>query len=292
MPEDALISFGNTVKHLGEGRVGGYLVVFSTELDPDLVGDFFTKETDYDLYEGKSVPMLFDHGLDPTLKRRRLGRATLKQDDVGVWAEGILSQRDEYEKKILELVEAGKLGWSSGSAPHLVEREPVKDAFHITAWPIVEASQTHTPAEPRTSVMSLKSFALELGAAEMKVGARNATTDKKRIQAIHDAAAELEESVCQGMKKSLGESLAGLPFAEKLDAVLAAVESATKQAREIHGLRQAEGRSLSKDRREKLAEVKTCLDELLTLTVPASEEGARLYAEFLRDELRREGVAV
>ena len=285
--EETLINFGGEIKSLGGGRVGGYLVRFSTADDPDLAGDYFTKETDFDLYEGKRTATLYDHGLDGQLKRRKLGYGHAKLDEVGVWFEAQLEARDDYERKVLELVEAGKLGWSSGSAPHLVERKAVKDASEILSWPIVEASLTPRPCEPRTSVQSLKSYQLEHQYAELKAGARNATADKKRIQDIHDAATALEESVCQGIKKSLGDSLAGLPFAEKLDAVLAAVEGVSKQAGEIKALREKEGRTLSKDRRERLEAIKSRLDELLALPVPPSEEAQRLYAEFLRFDVSR-----
>lgn len=293
MPDETLINFGSAVKSLGGGKVGGYLVRFSTADDPDLTGDFFTPETDFELYEGKRTVTLYDHGLDQTLKRRKLGYGFAKVDDAGVWFEAQLEARDEYETKILELVDAGKLGWSSGSAPHLVERKAVKDAFEILSWPIVEASLTPTPAEPRTSVLSLKSYALDRELDEVKAGARNSTGDKARIQSIHDAAAEIEPSVC-GAQKSFAESLAGLAFGEQLEAVLAAAESATKRAREIHDLRTSEGRkkTLSDDRRDQLKSLVDTLGELLKEATPTSEEGAQLYAEFLRFDVARMGVPV
>src|SRR3990167_4968523 len=39
--DDTLVAFGAEVKALGEGRVGGYLVRFSTADNPDLMGEFF-----------------------------------------------------------------------------------------------------------------------------------------------------------------------------------------------------------------------------------------------------------
>jgi phage head maturation protease len=286
MADETLINFGAEVKALGGGKVGGYLVKFSTADDPDLVGDFFTPETDFDLYEGKRTLTLYDHGLDKTIKRRKLGYGSAKVDDVGVWFEAQLEARDEYEAKILELVEAGKLGWSSGSAPHLVERKAVKKAFELLSWPIVEASLTPTPCEPRTSVQSLKSYELEREVEETKAGARNNGGDKGRIQAIHDAATEMEGSVCPANKSFTG-SLAGLGFSEHLDAVLAATSEVTKRAREIHTLRTAEGRNLSADRRGQLRAVKSELDSLLEETTPVSAEGTRLYAEFLQFDVAR-----
>jgi len=66
--------------------------------------------------------------------------------------------RDEYEKRIMELAAAGKLGWSSGAAGHLVEREQVGKSWRIKSWPIAEASLTPTPAEPRNNAVSVKSL--------------------------------------------------------------------------------------------------------------------------------------
>ena len=254
---DTLIFQGGEVKSLGGGRVGGYLVRFSTPADPDLVGDFFTSETDFDLYEGKTVPMLFNHGLDPVLKRRRLGRASLKLDDVGVWAEGILSERDEYEKKILELVEAGKLGWSSGSAPHMVEREQKGTAAFVKSWPIVEASQTHTPCEPRTRVESLKSFALREG-ADIPGGAQAAPS-----------------------------------YAEKLDRLLADLKGAVEQGGAILALRQAEPkpRTLGAERRAQLEAVKSELDSLLKAAAPLPPPDVRSVVVRLHEIKARLRVA-
>ena len=158
MEKENLIYFGDAVKVLGEGRVGGYLVRYSTDRDPDLVGDFFTKDSDLGVEAGSRVPVYYQHGYDPVLKSRRLGRAEVEYQDIGIWLEAQLEMRDEYERGLMELAEAGKLGWSSGAAGHLVEREQVGKSWHITSWPIAEASLTPTPAEPRNTAISVKSL--------------------------------------------------------------------------------------------------------------------------------------
>jgi HK97 family phage major capsid protein len=64
--------------------------------------------------------------------------------------------RDEYERAVYGLAEKGKLGWSSGTAPHLVER----NKSHITRWPLgLDASLTPIPADPGNRAMPLKSWA-------------------------------------------------------------------------------------------------------------------------------------
>jgi hypothetical protein len=145
-PEKSLVYNGSEVKALGDGRVGGYLVRFGSDKEPDLTGDFFTNATDFGGFGQADI--YYQHGMDTKLGKRRLGRGDLRADDLGVWIEAQLALRDEYEKAVYQLAEAGKLGWSSGTASHLVGREAVGKAYHITAWPLgLDASLTPTPAE-------------------------------------------------------------------------------------------------------------------------------------------------
>jgi HK97 family phage major capsid protein len=155
--EETLITFGSEIKALGEGKVGGYLIRFSTATDPDLTNDYFTKDTD--LHFPSDLPVLYNHGMDKKLKKRVIGVAEVKLDDVGAWAETQLNLRDEYEQEIYKLAEAGKLGYSSGALSHLVEREPAgKGVSFIKTWFVGEASLTPTPAEPRNTLVTLKSL--------------------------------------------------------------------------------------------------------------------------------------
>lgn len=158
MDDDTLVFFGGEVKALGDGKVGGFLIVHSTHADPDLQGDFFNAKTDYGPH--RQTPILYDHGFDTKVRARTIGMGALDVQDAGVWLEGQLNLRDEYEKSIYQMVEAGKLGWSSGTASHLVEREARGKSYHVKTWPLgLDASLTPTPAEPRTSAVPLKSLA-------------------------------------------------------------------------------------------------------------------------------------
>lgn len=149
---------GGAVKALGNGRIGGPLVRFTKAGDYDLTGDRF----DEGAYFGESdtAPVYYNHGLDETLGRRVLGKAKLEKRPDMIWAETQLAMRDEYERAIYALAEAGKLGWSSGTAAHLVERATEADGkgHVIKSWPIAEASLTPTPAEFRNSALTLKSL--------------------------------------------------------------------------------------------------------------------------------------
>lgn len=159
--DDILINFGGSVKALGNGRIGGHLVTFGDESTPDLskYGDFFEAATDYDAEDGQKLTTYFHHGLDETIGVKKLGKVEIKTDDVGIWAEGVLAMRDDYEREIYKMVEAGKLSWSSGATTHLVRREKIagKSAHRVTYWPLSEASLTPTPADYRNTVVAIKS---------------------------------------------------------------------------------------------------------------------------------------
>lgn len=136
--------------------VAGYGVVFGGE---DLEGDTFTKDTDFWFDRITDSPMvMYDHGQDGEIKRTVIGRVGNKRiDNVGLWVESQIEKSNSYFEAIHELVDSGRLGYSSGAVSHLVERTSDRK---IVSWPIVEFSLTATPAEPRTlGVEALKSLA-------------------------------------------------------------------------------------------------------------------------------------
>lgn len=157
MNDETLTFYGGEIKALGDGRIGGYLVRFGDADKTDLEGEFFTRDTDFDLEIGEvnRTSVYYHHGLDPVIKQRKIGTGEVRYaDDVGLWVEAQLEIRDQYESAIYDMVKTGKLGWSSGTAPHLM----AKSAGHITRWPIVEASITPTPAEPRAHAVAVKAL--------------------------------------------------------------------------------------------------------------------------------------
>ncbi len=147
---------GSAVKALGDGRVGGYLVRYTSAETPDLQGDYFTADTELGFND--ALPVLYHHGQDKTVGRRVIGRGVVKKDEIGLWVEAQLAMRDEYEKYIYSLAEKGKLGWSSGAVSHMVEREQKTAGIQwIKTWWVAEASLTPTPAEPRNDAATIKS---------------------------------------------------------------------------------------------------------------------------------------
>ena len=172
---ETVVAFGDAVKALGEGKIGGYLVRFSDAANPadrDLEGEYFTKATYFGPRHGDGADTLFHHGMPvaeglEALADRLLPPIKTTVDEIGIWAETVLNMADEYEKLIYELAAQGKLGWSSGAPGHMVRRVGPQ----ITRWPIAEGSLTPTPAEPRNRVVSLKTLeraALPFGAAADK----------------------------------------------------------------------------------------------------------------------------
>lgn len=191
-----LISIGGSAKALDQqGAVGGYLIRFTDVDHPDLTGDFFTRDTDYDAQDGDRSTVYYNHGLDSTLKRRKIGVGTLKFLDDGVWVEAQLNLRDQYEQRIWEMAQAGKLGWSSGTLPNLVERELSGKNWRIKTWPLgKDASLTPTPAAgpELTRVIPLKMWAD--AAALQQAGESQEAGDASMNPASEKAAVGNEES--------------------------------------------------------------------------------------------------
>jgi HK97 family phage major capsid protein len=223
--EDTPVFQGGEIKALDDnGRVGGYLVRFSTENDPDLTGDYFTKETDFG--EFARLPLLYQHGMDAKIGKRRVGTADNRMDDFGIWAESQLNLRDEYEKFIFDMAKRGKLGYSSGAAAHTVERSEGAKAAHIKQWYMAEASLTPTPAEYRNTVTPIKSLAITPEAAMTDNGDQhqpaaqpakeNNEMEANELKALLEEnnkslVATIEEKAATAAEKAVEKALDALP---------------------------------------------------------------------------------
>jgi HK97 family phage prohead protease len=144
------------------GKVEGYLVRFGNSNDTDLEKDYFTKSTDFgfefDNGESHKLGLYYNHGMDKTLGTKKIGYGEVKMDDKGLWYSAQLNMADEYSKMIYELAKKGQLGFSSGSASHMVEREMMGKAYEIKRWALAEASLTPTPAEYRNKAEAKRYF--------------------------------------------------------------------------------------------------------------------------------------
>jgi len=231
---ETLIAWGGAVKALGDGKIGGYLVRFTTENEPDLEGEYFTKDTDFG--DAAGAPVYYQHGLDAKIGKRKLGKASHKIDDFGIWAEAQLNLRDEYEKFIYAMAEKGKMGWSSGTASHLVERRHTAKATWIKSWPLgLDDTLTPWPAEPRNEAIPLKSWQppelgvtlverMEILNAEMKVlkselGELVDGIDKPLSGAKHKELNELLElcSELNAVRSDIDEVLKAEPHGKRVE---------------------------------------------------------------------------
>ena len=167
---DAAPLIGDAVKMVDDaaGLIQGYAVRFGSEAEPDLSEhrDYFAPDTDYWLNHWDRRPMLYHHAQDPATKAAPVIGAWVEagMDEVGVWLKGQLDAAHRYHAAIKELIRRGLLRISTDSAPHLVVRQPTASgANKVVRWPIMAASLTPTPAEPRLLPVAYKSILPELG---------------------------------------------------------------------------------------------------------------------------------
>jgi hypothetical protein len=246
---EVLIAFGDAgpaIKALGDGRVGGYLVRFTSADEPDMTGEYFDRHTDFGVKSWPiSVPVHYRHGFDPVIGKRRLGFAEVKMDDDGLWLEHQLEIADEHERKVAKLVQMRKAGLSSGALSHLVHRQPAGKAVHLAYWPLGEASFTPDPAAGGgTELRALKSL-LDL-------------------PSIDDL---LEEGF--SVKAVLAS---GLSWDEKSQRVASILAEYDRHAAEKVEARVKEGRVLSDTNYRALESVYASLGELLTRAKPKPKE--------------------
>jgi len=161
---------GGAIKALDGDSIGGYAVLFGAPDMHDLSQqrDYFTKSTDFWLTRfGWPRPITYHHGMDPdTANDPIVGEwKSARIDDVGVWMEGQLDKAHKYHTAVKELIRRGYLKLSSDSAPQWVQRERNMDtgANEVKRWPLITASTTVTPAEPRMAALSLKALMADLG---------------------------------------------------------------------------------------------------------------------------------
>jgi len=191
-----LIAYGGAIKAVegadGTVTLSGISVVFDEPgtRNRDLTGEYFTSDTYYGTWAKEGAfrtDSIFHHGipLDTSAKAQRLADAVLADATMTKTGEGwltslVLPMREDYEHEIADLAARGKLGWSTGSAPHVVR----KDADgKITRWPIVEVSITPRPAEPRTTLFPVKSLVWHRSALERELEAIKRTADEVVVTA-------------------------------------------------------------------------------------------------------------
>lgn len=179
------------------GRLGGVLCLFSTPDDPDATSerDFFDEGTDFKFVEGMETPIYFHHGLDPETSVKQIGVGTLHRTERGIEIKAELDLDDVDGRACYHRAKKGELGWSSGTAAHLVVREQIAAksgaiSHHITHWPLgLDASLTPNPAEPRNVALAIKTL-IEVGMGGCE------------IIDVPEAVAEEVEVLCEALEES------------------------------------------------------------------------------------------
>jgi hypothetical protein len=148
--EEAMLPDTKAVKMLGSNRLGGYAVLWGSDSERDLDGEYFDAQTAEmtSIFEavGK-LPYLYNHAGDATIKSSVVGVVdVLEADDVGLWYEAQLDIANQYVGAIRRLVGRKALGTSSGTLPNA---RRVEKSGRIARWPISELSATPSPADPR-----------------------------------------------------------------------------------------------------------------------------------------------
>lgn len=249
----------------------------------DLDGEDFGADTDLALdWFPHGRPVIYHHGLDGAMKTYVQGRQVEHEvTDEGVWARGQLDKSAKYHSTVSRLIAGGKLFFSSGSMPHLVD---VGDDGHIKRWPWVELSLTPTPSNPLAEVHAVKSSDIisHLGDAGIDVPAGLIAAALKALDDLPD-----DDGLPDGLK-----------FAEHADRLLADVEAFRTRTRSVTDLRGKAGRVLSASTRERLtrhpASLRELADDLDGLLAEAdsgkSLDFAALYLETERQLSRALGV--
>ena len=144
--------------------------------------------------------MLYHHAMDEATADQPVVGTWVKAwvDDTGVWLQGQLDKAHKYAEAIKQLAQRGILRISSDSAPHLVRRRPGPNGTNeVARWPLMAASLTPTPAEPRLQPVSVKAASIGTadvtdGRSDRHDGAQAATTGHDQL--MRDIQALLEKT--------------------------------------------------------------------------------------------------
>ena len=164
----------------------------------DFDGEDFGPDTDFAFdWFPTGRPLLYDHGLDGAQKMTVQGRQIEHViDSEGVWAQAQLDKSAKYHATVSRLINGGKLFFSSGAVPHLVETD---ESGHIKKWPWIELSLTPTPANPWAAVYPIKSTTAidHITAAQIDVPGQLLT---EALKALDSIPADNDDGLPDGLK--------------------------------------------------------------------------------------------
>jgi hypothetical protein len=254
----------------------------------DFHGESFGPDTDIvaELFPN-GRPLLYHHGVNKGLGLTVIGRQVEHEiTDEGVWARAELDKAAKYHETVAKMVADGKLLFSSGAIPHLVETN--KTTGDIKRWPWAELSLTPTPANPNAVVYAVKAADL----AEHLTAARIDMPDAVKSIMTTEGGLESEPfSVHAGRMSDLLDGFVDRAFMRhnvRARAKAGRVLSASNRA-EVESVMEAIDAAVASlgERRQQLA-------DLLAKSDPKANEAQKAaeveYLRFLREQARANGV--
>lgn len=234
-----------------EGRAIPFDGPFEGGKDHD--GERFSHMTDYCLdWFPTGRPLLFHHGHVPGVETEVVGRQVEHEvRDDGVWAKTQVYKRHPLAQRIRDLVEQGKLWFSSGAVWHL--KRVLRDGT-ITRWPWIELSLTETPANPYAIAMPAAKANFEAAGIELDIPTEDAESGggqesvrEETPDAVHTITSEVTEMEANELESIINGAL------DKRDAA--------QKAKEDEKARTAQAEAEFKARVD--AEVKAALEKQL-----------------------------
>lgn len=193
------------VKAISEDTIGAYGMLWGDSENKDYHDEYFTSKTAEikSVFEGMgAIPLLFDHGVDKTIKSTVLGKVTtMEEDEIGLWFEAKITEHELYKKMVQPLIQNKMMYPSSGVLP---AAKRVKNTGEITRWPMVEMTLTHRPAEYRMLDIPVselqkhyKSVGLELEVEELETEEDNGAEEARQKLELELKLKELETQVVE-----------------------------------------------------------------------------------------------
>lgn len=167
-------------------RVAGWAMVFDS---PDNVNDRFLPGGFYVPQDGYEVPVLYEHGRDPIVKDRIIGKASLRpQDPFGVFADieiDLTAVPEPVRDELLANLEEGLVGLSTGTLNHpmlTVFEKNEEGGRDFKKYIPLELSLTLHPMDVATLGVQLQ----DIGLTEMPAVAKSMIEEYEEAQGSQD----------------------------------------------------------------------------------------------------------
>lgn len=217
--ESMMITWGGSFKTVGDqGIVEGKAIVFGSEnqTDRSQFRDFFDETTYVHPEKEFTAPLFFEHAME---FRKPIGKARITKSAESWNAIAELDMSLPIVKEKFADIKAGKYGFSSGSAGHVVDRvKKSNGANHITQWVFSELSIVKEPAETRAVIHNVKSLDEFYGLSDESTS-NDINMEQENLMKI------IEMLITESTKKHVEDFLS--PQLEEIKTQLAELKSAS-----------------------------------------------------------------